>query len=126
MFNCTGKKNYKVLFINGGTGANGRAYTFITIEDMPQGGAKYGEKLKINLWGEDLSQTIRANDYIKILGVEECGMVSRKDKNTDKWYENNTIVCGVGDIVLGEKPVKKDKPAEPQVMQPIDDGELPF
>lgn len=126
MFNTTGKKNYKVLFINGGTGQNGRAYTFITIEDKPEGNSKYGEKLKINLWGEDLSSTVRPDDYIKILGVTDVGIVRRKDKNSDKWYENNTISCQTGDIVLGEKPAKKEEQPEQQVMQPIEDSDLPF
>lgn len=128
MFNFSGKRNYKVLFVNGGTGSNGRQYTFITVEDMPEGKAKYGDKLKINLWGEDLSQTIRPDDYIKILGCTDGGMVRRKDTKSDKWFDNFTIQCSAGDVILGEKPAKKEDKEEPQqaVMQPIDDGELPF
>lgn len=129
MFNTTGKKNYKVLFVNGGTGQNGRQYTFITVENMPEGNLKYGDKLKINLWGEDLSQQIRSNDYVRILGCTDVGMVRRKDKNSDKWYENLTIECAAGDVVLGQKPVKKeDRQEQPAVMQPIDDNldSLPF
>lgn len=128
LFNFSGKRNYKVLFITGGTGSNGRAYTFITIEDMPEGKAKYGDKLKINVWGEDLSQTIKPDNYIKILGCVDGGIVRRKDANSDKWYDNLTIACGVGDIVLGEKPFKKEDEEQPAVMQPIDDldSELPF
>ena len=51
MFNVSGKRNYKVASIYGGTGKNGRCYTFITIEDMPKEKLKYGEKAKIQLWG---------------------------------------------------------------------------
>jgi hypothetical protein len=124
MFNITGKKNYKVLFINGGTGKNGRAYTFITIEEIPREGLKYGEKAKIQLWGEDLSQTVRPEDYIKILGCTDCGLEDKKDEKSGKWFKNFTMVCQAGDVVIGEKPVKKVE--QPTIMQPIDDGELPF
>lgn len=128
LFNLQGKKNYKVLFINGGTGQNGRPYTFLTVEDMPEGKAQYGDKMKINLWGEDLSQQIKSNDYIRILGCMDVGMVRRKDSKTDKWYENLTITCQAGDIVLGEKPAKKEEKQEKITeMQPIDSmDELPF
>ena len=129
MFNITGKKNYKVLFVNGGVGTNGRAYTFITIENMPEGNAKYGEKLKINLWGEDLSKQIKQDDYIRILGCMDVGVVRRRDPKTDKWYENMTITCSEGDVVLGEKPVKKEDKNQiqgQQTMEAIELDELPF
>ena len=127
MFNTTGKKNYKVLFINGGVSANNREYTFLTVEAKPEGNAKYGDKLKVNVWGIDLTKTITNQDYIKILGATEVGIVRRKDKNSDKWYENLTITCNEADIVLGEAPAKKEESAEQQVMQPIEfETELPF
>ena len=128
-FNWTGKRNYKVLFITGGTGKNGRPYTFITIEDLPREGLKYGEKMKIRVWGEDLSSQIKPNDYIKILGSTDGGWEDKKDEKTGKWYKNYFLICSAGDIVLGEEPFKKDEKKEEQaVMQPIDDDSdfLPF
>jgi hypothetical protein len=128
MFNVSGKRNYKVVSIYGGTGKNGRRYTFITIEDMPKEGLKYGEKAKIHLWGEDLSSQIRTGDWVKILGCTDAGLEDKKDPNTNKWYKNFTIVCSAGDVVMGEEPFKKEGKQEPAVMQPIDDNEdfLPF
>ena len=124
MFSIEGKKNYKVLFINGGTSQNGRDYTFITLEAKPEGNAKYGDKLKVNVWGANLKESISSNDWVKILGATEVGLVRRKDNNSDKWYENLTITCSEEDIVLGEAPAKKE---EPDTMQAIDDPmDLPF
>lgn len=128
MFNVSGKRNYKVVSIYGGTGTNGRQYTFITIEDLPKEKLKYGEKAKIRLWGADLSNQIKAGDWVKILGCTDTGLEDKKDPNTNKWYKNFTIVCTSGDVVMGEEPFKKEENSQPQVMQPIDDidSELPF
>ena len=128
MFNVSGKRNYKVASIYGGTGKNGRCYTFITIEDMPKDGLKYGDKAKVQLWGEDLSNQIKTGDWVKILGCTDAGLEDKKDPNTNKWYKNFTIVCSAGDVVMGEEPFKKEEKKEEQqaVMQPIDDDILPF
>lgn len=128
MFNVSGKRNYKVASIYGGTGKNGRCYTFITIEDMPKEGLKYGDKAKVQLWGEDLSNQIKIGDWVKILGCTDAGLEDKKDPNTNKWYKNFTLVCSSGDVVMGEEPFKKEENSQPQVMQPIDDldSELPF
>ncbi len=131
MFNVSGKRNYKVVSIYGGTGKNGRQYTFITIEDLPKEGLKYGDKAKIQLWGADLSNQIKAGDWVKILGCTDAGWEDKKDPNTNKWYKNFTLVCSAGDVVMGEEPFKKEeKKAQEQIteMQPIDDidSELPF
>lgn len=127
MFNIEGKKSYKVVFINGGVSSKHNPYTFITAEDEPVGNAKYGDKIKLNIWGVDLSSQIKKDDYIKILGAREVGIVRNKAKEGDKWYENLTIVCGESDVVLGDKPaVKKEKPQEPVEMIPIEMDELPF
>lgn len=130
MFNVSGKRNYKVVSIYGGTGKNGRQYTFITIEDLPKEKLKYGEKAKIQLWGADLSNQIKTGDWVKILGCTDAGLEDKKDPNTNKWYKNFTIVCTNGDVVMGEEPFKKEeKKAQEQIteMQPIDDlGSLPF
>ena len=50
----------------------------------------------------------------------------KKDEKSGKWFKNFTMVCQAGDVVLGEKPVKKVE--QPTVMQPIDDDSdfLPF
>lgn len=130
MFNVSGKRNYKVASIYGGTGKNGRQYTFITIEDMPKEGLKYGDKAKVQLWGEDLSSQIKTGDWVKILGCTDAGLEDKKDPNTNKWYKNFTLVCSSGDVVMGEEPFKKEekKEEQPAKMQPIDDidSELPF
>ena len=128
MFNVSGKRNYKVVSIYGGTGKNGRQYTFITIEDLPKEKLKYGEKAKIQLWGADLSNQIKAGDWVKILGCTDAGLEDKKDPNTNKWYKNFTLVCSSGDVVMGEEPFKKDeKKEEPTTMQPIDESmDLPF
>ena len=128
MFNVSGKRNYKVAAIYGGTGKNGRCYTFITIEDMPKEGLKYGDKAKVQLWGEDLSNQIKTGDWVKILGCTDAGLEDKKDPNTNKWYKNFTLVCSSGDVVMGEEPFKKEekKEEQPAVMQPIDDDILPF
>lgn len=128
MFNVSGKRNYKVVSIYGGTGKNGRQYTFITIEDLPKEGLKYGDKAKIQLWGADLSNQIKTGDWVKILGCTDAGLEDKKDPNTNKWYKNFTIVCTNGDVVMGEEPFKKEEKQEKITeMQPIDDlGSLPF
>lgn len=128
MFNVSGKRNYKVVSIYGGTGKNGRQYTFITIEDLPKEKLKYGDKAKVQLWGEDLSNQIKAGDWVKILGCTDAGLEDKKDPNTNKWYKNFTLVCSSGDVVMGEEPFKKEeKKQESAVMQPIDpEDDLPF
>ena len=128
MFNVSGKRNYKVIFINGGTGKNDREYTFMTIEDLPKEGLKYGEKAKIHLWGENLANTVKQGDFVKILGCTDCGWEDKKDEKSGKWFKNFTIVCSAGDVVMGEEPkLKESKKEEPQELQPIDAlDDLPF
>lgn len=128
MFNLQGKKNYKVAYIFGGTSSKGSPYTFITVEEEPVGNAKYGARMKINVWGADLSAKIQQEDYIKIVGATEVGIVKKKDANSDKWYENLTLTCEPGDVLIGVKPETKEKEETDKVGQfePIPDSELPF
>lgn len=127
MFNIEGKKSYRVIFINGGVSSKHNPYTFITAEDEPVGNAKYGDKIKLNIWGVDLSSQIKKDDYIKILGAREVGIVRNKAKEGDKWYENLTIVCGESDVVLGDKPAQKQPKEQPTEMVEIGEQEfLPF
>lgn len=129
MFNIKGKKSYKAIFVYGGISQKGTPYTFITAEGELVGNAKYPDKVKINIWGADLSKQIQKDDYIKIMGANEVGITKTKAKEGDKWYENLTFVCNENDIVLGDKPaVKEEKPQEPVEMTPIDvdDDSLPF
>ena len=127
MFNLQGKKNYEILFMNGGTSQKGTPYSFITVEGELTGNSKFAEKLKINVWGADLSARFKAGDFIKIVGATEVGVVKRKDKNSDKWYENLTITCEPEDILIGTKPEEKPKKEEKvEQFQPIEDTELPF
>ena len=97
-------------------------------KDLPKEKLKYGEKAKIRLWGADLSNQIKAGDWVKILGCTDTGLEDKKDPNTNKWYKNFTIVCTNGDVVMGEEPFKKDEKIQEQIteMQPIDDDILPF
>jgi hypothetical protein len=127
MFNLQGKKNYEILFMNGGTSQKGTPYSFITVEAPVEGNAKYGEKLKINVWGADLSARFKAGDFIKIVGATEVGIVKRKDKNSDKWYENLTITCEPEDILLGVGEKKEDNiPAGFTPLDDVDSDNLPF
>lgn len=124
MFDIEGNKNYKVVRILGGVSKRENPYTFLTLEAQPQNNAKFGEKLKVNIWGVDLSKTLNLNDWVKILGAKSVGLVSRKGRDNEKWYEDLTIVCSENDIVLGEAPEEIDTPA---TLQPIDDADvLPF
>jgi hypothetical protein len=63
---------------------------------------------------------------VKILGCTDAGLEDKKDPSTNKWYKNFTIVCSAGDVVMGEEPFKKEENSQPQVMQPIEDPDLPF
>lgn len=125
MFNLQGKKDYRVASIFGGVSSKGSPYSFITIESELIGGQKYPDRMKINIWGADLSNQIKADDFIKILGANEVGIVKKKAPNSDKWYENLTITCNPEDVVLGEKPQEEKKEIQPIQFEEID-GELPF
>lgn len=125
MFNLQGKKDYRVASIFGGVSSKGSPYSFITIESELIGGQKYPDRMKINIWGADLSNQIKADDFIKILGANEVGIVKKKAPNSDKWYENLTITCNHEDVVLGEKPQEEKKEIQPIQFEEID-GELPF
>lgn len=128
MFNIEGKKSYKVNFVFGGVSQKGTAYTFITAESEIVGNSKYPDKIKINIWGSNLSSKLQKDDYIKIMGAKEVGITKTKAKEGDKWFENLTLVCNESDIVLGDKPaVKEEKQEMQQVeMTPIELDELPF
>lgn len=130
MFNLQGKKDYRVASIFGGVSSKGSPYSFITVESELFGGQKYPDRMKINLWGADLSAQIKQGDYIKILGANEVGVVKKKDSKSDKWYENLTITCQPEDVVLGEVPENtKTEPVNnvPTEIVPIDDDlNLPF
>lgn len=126
MFNLQGKKNYRVAYIIGGTSAKGSPYSFITAEEEPVGAAKFGARLKINIWGVDLSDRIKQDDYIKLVGATEVGIVKKKDAKSDKWFENLTITCEPEDVLIGAKPEEKTKEQPTQKFEPIDDDNLPF
>ncbi len=127
MFKINGSKNYKVSYIKGGKGQKNE-YTFLTVEGEINKGQKYPERLKINLWGENLEGEITKDSFIKILGANSVGLVSSQDKNDpNKWYQNLTIGCGAGDIQVVENETVINKSNAPDDMQPIDDAEeLPF
>ena len=126
MFNLQGKKDYKVVAIYGGVSSKGSPYSFLTVESELIGGQKFPDRMKINIWGADLSNQIKANDFIKILGATEVGLVKKKAPNSDKWYENLTITCNVEDVVVGEKPAEEPKEIQPIQFEEIDSSELPF
>lgn len=130
MFKTNGTGKYEIKQLYGGTGKNG-GYTFITIEDELKEGQKFAEKLKINIWGEDLSGKFKVGQTISILGVNGLGIVAQKDKvkkdanGKDIWYRNLTIECSADDIVVATGTEKKKE--EPTELQPIDNTEeLPF
>lgn len=127
MFKINGSKNYKVLYVKGGKGQKNE-YTFLTVEGEASKGQKYPERLKINLWGENLEGKVTKDSFIKILGANSVGIVSSQDKNDpNKWYQNLTIECGAGDIQVVENETGTNKSAMPDNTQPIDDAEkLPF
>ena len=127
MFKINGSKNYKVSYIKGGKGQKNE-YTFLTVEGETSKGQKYPERLKINLWGENLEGKVTKDSFIKILGANSIGIVSSQDKNDpNKWYQNLTIECGAGDIQVVENETGTNKSNAPDDMQPIDDSEeLPF
>lgn len=127
MIKINGSKNYKVLYVKGGKGQKNE-YTFLTVEGETNKGQKYPERLKINLWGENLEGEITKDSFIKILGANSVGLVSSQDKNDpNKWYQNLTIECGTGDVQVVENETWVNKSNASDDMQPIDDSEeFPF
>ena len=126
MFKINGSKKYKVTHIKGGEGQKG-GYTFLTIEDGLTGGQRYPDKLKINLWGENLEGKVMKDSFIKIIGANGVGIVDSQDKNDpNKRYRTLTIECGTGDIqVVSETAETKIEPVTE--LEPIADGvQLPF
>lgn len=126
MFEINGSRKYKVTYIKGGRGQKSE-YTFITIEGDLIEGQRYPDKLKINIWGENLESKIKKGDFIKILGANRVGIDSFQDKNDpNKWYKTLKIECGIGDIQTtgGESEKKVETVTE---IEPIaDDVQLPF
>lgn len=127
MIKINGSKNYKVLYVKGGKGQKNE-YTFLVVEGETNKRQKYPERLKINLWGENLEGEITKDSFIKILGANSVGLVSSQDKNDpNKWYQNLTIECGTGDVQVVENETVTNKSNATNDMQPIDDAEeLPF
>ena len=127
MIKINGSKNYKVLYVKGGKGQKNE-YTFLVVEGETNKGRKYPERLKINLWGENLEGKITKDSFIKILGANSVGLVSSQDKNDpNKWYQNLTIECGTGDVQVVENETVTNKSNASDDMQPINDAEeLPF
>lgn len=126
MIKINGSKNYKVLYVKGGKGQKNE-YTFLTVEGETNKGQKYPERLKINLWGENLEGNLVKDSFIKILGANGVGIVASQDKNDpNKWYRTLTIECGTGDIqVVSETTETKIEPVTE--LEPIADGvQLPF
>ena len=124
MFKISTDKKYLVTFIKGGQGQRG-GYTFITIDDELRQGQKYADKLKINVWGENLEDKIHKGSFISILHVEELGMVAQKDpKDETKWYQNLTITCSPDSILVQDSAdTKQDAPKQ---LEQIDVTDLPF
>ena len=127
MFKINGSKNYKVLYVKGGKGQKNE-YTFLIVEGEKSKGQKYPERLKINLWGENLEGKVTKDSFIKILGANSVGLVPSQDKNDpNKWYQNLTIECGTGDVQVVENETVTNKSNASDDMQPIDEAEeLPF
>lgn len=89
MFDIKGNKSYKVNYIRGGEGAKTK-YTFITIEDELVGSQKYPNKLKINVWGDNLSNEIQVGDFIKVNDIFNVGE-SRYDRTDAKTGTVQTV-----------------------------------
>lgn len=125
MFNINGKKEYKVVYSRGGQGQNG-AYTLITVEDEVAEGRKYPDRLKINIWGEDISDKVPQGAIISIMSAVSVGLVITKDKTQEgKFYNNLTITCNADDIVVDER--LGAKPKATQKFEPVDNtDDLPF
>lgn len=121
MFNINGKKKYVIIYIRGGEG-NKNDYTFLTLQNE-KSDKPFAERLKINLWGENLSNTLKVGDYVSINGAKEIGIVKSQDKNdSNKWYDNLTIVCSPENIILEKEQAKlKEEP-----FAPTQDADLPF
>lgn len=123
MFKISDQNKYLVTFIKGGQGQRG-GYTFITIDDELRPNQKYADKLKINVWGENLEDKISKGDFISILHVNELGLVNQKDpKDETKWYQNLTITCPPDAILVQHSAQKVE---EPQKLEQIDVTDLPF
>lgn len=120
MFKIGGEKQYKVIYVRGGQGKNG-GYTFLSIEDALRENQKFGDRMKINVWGEDLSQKIVKDSYVSVLGVNEIGLVNSEADG--KTYKNLTIVCSPDQIISVEPKQSAEPKAE---LEPINDQDLPF
>lgn len=132
MFKIDGNTRYLVSHIIGGQGAKG-GYTFITIDDEIRRGQRYPDKLKINVWGENLASNIKKGDSIAISGIKEMGEVAQEDKTKQGvWYRNLTIVCSPEQIVCNGVASKKEEPAwlpkESEEQKPTQNSidDLPF
>lgn len=102
MFNINAGKKYIVTKVKTGVSQRGQAYTIMTIEDEPRKGQKFGDRLNVNVWGEDLGARIHNGCYISLTGASEVGLVFSKNPNdpTGKGYNNLTINCSGNHIHL--------------------------
>lgn len=131
MFKLGTTELYNIVNIKGGTGKT-TDYTFITIEGNKKSEkSTFAEKLKINVWGKNLENTLKVGDAICIKSIREFGEVSTQDKNDKtKWYKNLTIVCEPEALIKGIKPKEEDpfvdNSVEQTKLEPIDDDDLPF
>ena len=115
MFNISGKKTYKVTRVSGGISSRGQAYTVINIEDEPKQYQKFGDRLTVNIWGEDISNRVKKDDKISLTGALEVGYVFKKNPNdpNGKGYENLTVSCTSHHIHLStEQEDDKTNPLE--------------
>lgn len=120
MFNISGKKTYKVTRVSGGISKRGQAYTIISVEDEPREYQKFGDKLTINIWGENISDKVEKDKMIAINGALDVGYQFKK--GTDgKGYENLNINCTSQHIHVVEP---QDESPE-SILAGLDD-DLPF
>lgn len=128
LFNIEGRTSYEIIYIYGGEGQKTK-YTFITVVDEVYGKQKYPNRLKINVWGENLAETLNVGDFIFIdrehlQGVGED--ISQDRNDSSKVYKNVIISCSSSAIVpdLTKKGVKSIEKNED--LSPVEDNDLPF
>lgn len=116
-FSLEGREKFEVQSVVGGEG-KGSAYTFFTVIQKPRG-VDYTNKMKIKVWGKDLSSAIKAGDYIQIVGATKAGIELYKSPD-EKIFKTPMIICTPEQITLAEPPMNTVEPVG------IDPNELPF
>lgn len=116
-FNIEGKEKFEVQSIFGGAG-KGTEYTFFTVAQKPRG-VDFTNKMKVKVWGKDLSGVIKVGDYVQIVGATKVGLELYKSPD-EKLFKTPMIVCTPEQITLAEPPMNTVEPVG------IDPSELPF